>query len=105
MNQRQFHFARVIHFDWKPEGITYSPRAILSQIGQCSLDAPTPIPVLFRHSKHRSLGLSGSARSPRLLLPLYFCAISFRCQANKVSGVTMVRPQQASSVLTFGHSG
>ena len=27
---------------------------------------------------------------PRLPLPSYFCAISFRCQASKVSGVTMV---------------
>ena len=27
---------------------------------------------------------------PRFALPSYFCAISFRCHASKVSGVTIV---------------
>ena len=37
---------------------------------------------------------------PRCAVPSYLLAISFRCQANKVSGVTMLRPPPEASVLT-----
>jgi hypothetical protein len=59
-----------------------------------ALDAPiTPIPVLLGHSNHQCLDLAGDGRA--FLAPAgrrrpYFLAISFRCQANTVSGVTMV---------------
>jgi hypothetical protein len=67
---------------------------VVSQIGQCALDAPiAPIPVLVCHARSTKASISPAVRGRpglRLLRPSYLCAISFRCQANKVSGVTMV---------------
>ena len=68
----------------------------VSEIGQRALDAPvTPIPVLLGISNHQRLDLAGDGRSPRR--GRIFLAISFRCQANSLSGVTMV----ATSARSF----
>ena len=69
---------------------------IVSEIGQRALDAPvTPIPVLLGISNHQRLDLAGDGRSLRR--GRIFLAISFRCQANSLSGVTMV----ATSARSF----
>ena len=65
----------------------------MAQIGQCSLDAAvTPASILLGHANDQRCnlgrGLRSSWRSNKL--PSYFFAISFRCQANSVSGVTIV---------------
>jgi hypothetical protein len=67
---------------------------LVAQIGQRTLDcvdSPNPgSPPPFEPPQPRSLWRCEVAPGPRWPLPSYFCAISFRCQANKVSGVTMV---------------
>jgi hypothetical protein len=68
-------------------------RDLMTRIGQCVLDSsPTPIPVLCGHPDHQLLDLVFRARtaSATLLLPSYFLAISLRCQASSVAGVTIV---------------
>src|SRR5437667_2377561 len=68
-------------------------RNFVPQIGQCALDPPiAPIPF---SSASRTTNVSISTAvlgrpGPRCAVPSYLLAISFRCQANKVSGVTMV---------------
>src|SRR5215831_7112954 len=75
----------------------------MTQIGQRSLDSPIPsTAVLFRHAPHRILDLGGFSRSAasRLPLPSYFCAINRRCQASRVSGVTIVAISRRSLLLS-----
>jgi hypothetical protein len=63
-------------------------RQFVFQIGGCTLDAAiAPSVILFRHPNNQSLDIfAGAGRpGPRLLWPSYFCAISLRCHANKVS--------------------
>ena len=50
--------------------------------------AGNPDPGSPRHSNHQRLDLAGDGRSPRR--GRIFLAISFRCQANSLCGVTMV---------------
>ena len=63
------------------------------EIVDCSLDSSiAPIPVLFRQRTTKA-SISPAVRGRpgvRCAVPMYFCAISFRCRASKVSGVTMV---------------
>jgi hypothetical protein len=65
----------------------------MSEIGYGTLDAAiAPDTVLLGQANHqRFYFFPGAGRpGPRFSCPSYFCAISFRCQANKVSGVTRV---------------
>jgi hypothetical protein len=61
-------------------------------------EAPTPVPVFLRHPTNQHLDFGHRSGRPGLrdALPSYFFAISFRCQANKVSGVTIVATRASS---------
>ena len=69
-----------------------APGQLVSEIGYGTLDAAiTPGTVFRRQATKVSISFLVRGRpGPRFSCPSYFCAISFRCHANKVSGVTKV---------------
>ena len=74
---------------------------LVSQIGQGTLDAPiAPIAILFSHPCHQGFDHTDSTRSPRFALatPIVFVSdqFSWRCQASRVSVVTMVANSTSS---------
>src|SRR4029434_7744415 len=52
--------------------------------------AISPITIVLSHADYKVLDFIGGAGrpGPRLALPSYFSAMSLRCQASNVSGVT-----------------
>ena len=70
-----------------------APCHLVAQIGKGTLDPPI-VPIRFsvarRTAKSSILSRVRGRPGPRFLLPSYFWAISFRCQASNVSGATIV---------------
>jgi hypothetical protein len=81
---------------------------LVSQVGPCALDSPIAQSRFSSAIRSTQASISPAVRGrpdPRLLRPSYFCAISLRCQANKVSGVTMVAFSKHPPSYSFGLSG
>ena len=79
-------------------------RQKMPQIGQRALEAAvTPGSILLSHLHNQAAISLLVFRRPmvRNELPSYFSAINFRCQANKVSGVTMVATRARSRRPSF----
>jgi hypothetical protein len=63
----------------------------MSKIRQGSLNPSiTPIPILLSHPGHECCNIGAVVPHCVVRFHSYLLAIRFRCQANRVSGVTMV---------------
>ena len=73
-------------------------------VGKRTLDPLiAPVAVLATHSDHQRFDFLWCCGRPgrRRPLPSYFCAISFRCQASSVCGVTMVATSASRPAQQF----